>query len=140
MKYHHFAISCIVTGMLLFQSCTQLTQSTKLAEGPVVLAIDTIHAHVEVDTTHSLIGMSSTTHVLGVIRVGGDNEFADYPGIQLGFGGPLREKKAAVYNALEGTNADVLVNPKYIVREQRAILFRKTTVQVAGFGGKFVFE
>ena len=45
-----------------------------------------------------------------------------------------------MYKALDGTNADVLVNPKYIVREQRAFFFRKTTVQVAGFGGKFVFE
>ena len=32
------------------------------------------------------------------------------------------------------------LSTKYIVREQRAFFFRKTTVQVAGFGGKFVFE
>ncbi|MFZ8836873.1 MAG: hypothetical protein ACO3MV_06520 [Flavobacteriales bacterium] len=140
MKFSRITFPCIIMGMLLTQSCTQLTQSTKLAEGPVVLAIDTVRAHVDVDTTRSLIGMSSTTHILGIIRVASDNEFADYPGIQLGFGGPIKEKKAAVYNALEGANADVLVNPKYIVREQRAFLFRKTTVQVAGFGGKLVFE
>lgn len=131
--------AAIVLGLASLNSCTQLTQTTRLAEGPVVLGVDTIKAHVNVDTTTSLIGMSSTTHILGFIRLG-DNEFADYPGINLGFNRNTREKRAAVYQALEGTNADVLVNPKYIVREQRAFFFRKTTVQVAGFGGKFVFE
>lgn len=131
--------AAIVLGGASLNSCTQLTQTARLAEGPVVLGVDTIKAHVNVDTTTSLIGMSSTTHILGFIRLG-DNEFADYPGINLGFNRNTREKRAAVYQALEGTNADVLVNPKYIVREQRAFFFRKTTVQVAGFGGKFVFE
>ena len=131
--------AAIVLGLASLNSCTQLTQTARLAEGPVVLDVDTIKAHVNVDTTTSLIGMSSTTHILGFIRLG-DNEFADYPGINLGFNRNTREKRAAVYQALEGTNADVLVNPKYIVREQRAFLFRKTTVQVAGFGGKLVFE
>ena len=129
----------IVLELASLNSCTQLTQTARLAEGPVVLGVDTIKAHVNVDTTTSLIAMSSTTHILGFIRLG-DNEFADYPGINLGFNRNTREKRAAVYQALEGTNADVLVNPKYIVREQRAFFFRKTTVQVAGFGGKFVFE
>lgn len=136
----HFLIpAALVLGLVGLNSCTQLTQTARLAEGPVVLGVDTIKAHVNVDTTTSLIGMSSTTHILGFIRLG-DNEFADYPGINLGFNRNTREKRAAVYQALEGTNADVLVNPKYIVREQRAFFFRKTTVQVAGFGGKFVFE
>lgn len=131
--------AALVLVLASLNSCTQLTQTARLAEGPVVLGVDTIKAHVNVDTTTSLIGMSSTTHILGFIRLG-DNEFADYPGINLGFNRNTREKRAAVYQALEGTNADVLVNPKYIVREQRAFFFRKTTVQVAGFGGKFVFE
>ena len=131
--------AALVLGLASLNSCTQMTQTARLAEGPVVLGVDTIKAHVNVDTTTSLIGMSSTTHILGFIRLG-DNEFADYPGINLGFNRNTREKRAAVYQALEGTNADVLVNPKYIVREQRAFFFRKTTVQVAGFGGKFVFE
>ena len=93
---------------------------------------------MSMSTTTSLIGMSSTTHILGFIRLG-DNEFADYPGINLGFNRNTREKRAAVYQALEGTNADVLV-PEIHRPGQRAFFFRKTTVQVAGFGGKFVFE
>jgi hypothetical protein len=129
----------IVMGLAGLNSCTQLTQTARLADGPVVLGIDTIRAHVDVDTTQSLIGMSTSTHILGFIRMG-DKEFADYPGINLGFGGNNRLKRAAVYKALEGTNVDILVNPKYLIREKRAFFFRKTTVQVAGFGGKIVFE
>ena len=129
----------LFVGLIALNSCSQLTQSAKLAEGHVILAIDTVRAHVNVDTTQTLIGMASTTHILGIIRTG-DNQFAEYSGLNLGFGGPIREKKAAVYNALEGTGADVLVNPKYIVHEKRAFFFRKTTVQVAGYGGKFIFE
>ena len=65
--------AALVLGLASLNSCTQLTQTARLAEGPVVLGVDTIKAHVNVDTTTSLIGMSSTTHKLGFIRLG-DNE------------------------------------------------------------------
>ncbi|MBT6163595.1 MAG: hypothetical protein HOH92_07830 [Crocinitomicaceae bacterium] len=131
-------LTALVIGLAV-SGCTSTTQTAKLAQGPVLLAVNPVKADVKVDTTHSLLGMSSTTHILGFIRFG-DHEFADYPGISFGIGGATREKRSAIYQALEGTEMDVLVNPKFIVRERRAILFRKTTVQVAGFGGKFVFE
>lgn len=134
----HFYIAAALTALLI-SSCTQISQTARLAQGPVVLAIEPVKAQVHVDTTRTLIGMSSTTHVLGLIRFG-DREFADYPGMVFGFGGPTREKRAAIYKALEGTGADVLVNPKFIVKEKNAFIFSKTTVQVAGFGGKFEFE
>ena len=57
--------AALVLGLASLNSCTQLTQTARLAEGPVVLGVDTIKAHVNVDTTTSLIGMSSTTHMLG---------------------------------------------------------------------------
>jgi len=120
-------------------SCSTLSETAKLAQGPVLLAVNPVRADVKVDTTKSLLGTSSTTHILGFIRFG-DHEFADYPGISFGIGGATREKRAAIYKALEGTGSDVLVNPKFLVREKRAFIFRKTTVQVAGFGGKFEFE
>ena len=131
-------LTALVIGLAV-SGCTSTTQTAKLAQGPVLLAVNPVKADVKVDTTHSLLGMSSTTHILGFIRFG-DHEFADYPGISFRIGGATREKRSAIYQALEGTEMDVLVNPKFIVRERRAILFRKTTVQVAGFGGKFVFE
>ena len=129
-------VTATVFGVI---SCTSTSETAKLAQGPVLLAVNPVRADVNVDTTKSLLGTSSTTHILGFIRFG-DHEFADYPGISFGIGGATREKRAAIYKALEGTESDVLINPKFIVREKRAFIFRKTTVQVAGFGGKFEFE
>ena len=129
-------VTATVFGLI---SCTSTSETAKLAQGPVLLAVNPVRADEYVDTTKSLLGTSSTTHILGFIRFG-DHEFADYPGISFGIGGATREKRAAIYKALEGTESDVLINPKFIVREKRAFIFRKTTVQVAGFGGKFEFE
>lgn len=129
-------VTATVFGLI---SCTSTSETAKLAQGPVLLAVNPVRADVNVDTTKSLLGTSSTTHILGFIRFGA-HEFADYPGISFGIGGATREKRAAIYKALEGTESDVLINPKFIVREKRAFIFRKTTVQVAGFGGKFEFE
>jgi hypothetical protein len=119
--------------------CTSLTETAKLAQGPVIMAIQPIQVVVDVDTTKTLTGVSQTTTILGFIRFG-DHQFADYPGISFGFGGPTKEKRAAIYKAMDGRELDVLVNPKFMIQERHAFIFRRTTVQVAGFGGKFIFE
>jgi hypothetical protein len=126
-------------AILAATGCTQLTQTTKLAQGPVLLAIEPVRAEVDVDTTETLNGVSRTTYILGIIRVG-SKAYADYPSLSFGLVGNTREKRAAIYNAIEGRDLDVLINPKFMIQEQHAFLFRRTTVQVAGFGGKFIFE
>lgn len=128
-----------VLAMLALSSCSNLQQTTQLVEGGVVLDIAPVQVDVEVDTTKTLQGVSKTLTILGVIRIG-DNKFADYPGMVFVPGSGMREKRAAVYKALDGTDFDVLVNPKYIVKVNRAFFFRKTTVVAAGFGGKFEFQ
>jgi hypothetical protein len=40
----------------------------------------------------------------------------------------------------QGTDFDVLVNPKFIVQEQRRPFVVTTTCQVVGYGGKFEFQ
>ena len=119
--------------------CTHLEQSVKLAEGSLVLDIAPVQVDVKVDTTRTLTGIDRTTWVLGVIRFG-DRTTADFPGMPFGPGAVTREKRAAIYKALKDTEFDVLVNPKFIVEEQRAILFRRTTCLVAGYGGRFEFQ
>ncbi len=131
----------LITALIVvsFASCSSLQQSTKLVEGGVVLDIAPVQVDVLVDTTQSLQGISKTTVILGLIRIG-DNKFADYPGMPFGPGAATREKRAAIYKALDGTDFDVLVNPKYIVKVNRALFFRRTTCAVAGYGGKFEFQ
>ncbi|MDA0303536.1 MAG: hypothetical protein MUP94_07920 [Flavobacteriales bacterium] len=137
MKFSFYPI--FLLAVISLAGCTQLTQTTKLAQGPVLLAIEPVRAEVDVDTTETLIGISRTTYILGILRVG-NKEYADYPSLSFGLVGNTREKRAAIYNAIEGRDLDVLINPKFMIQEKRAILFRKKTVQVAGYGGKFIFE
>ena len=132
-SFHLLAAVAALTG------CTSLEQSVKLAEGSLVLDIAPVQVDVQVDTTRTLTGVGRTTRVLGVLRFG-DRTTADFPGMPFGPGAVTREKRAAIYKALKDTDFDVLVNPKYIVEEQRAILFRRTTCIVAGYGGKFEFQ
>jgi hypothetical protein len=127
--------------MCLFASgCTTTTvRSTQLAQGAALLAIEPVKAHVEVDTTRTLQAVSKTKVVLGLFRFG-DREFAEYPGMIFQRGPGSKERKAAIHKALIGTDYDVMVNPKYIVQEKNRLFSRTVTVQVAGFGGRLVFE
>lgn len=126
--------------MLLIVGCSSSTvRSTQLAQGAALLAIEPVKAHVLVDTTASLQAVSETKVVLGMFR-SGDREFAEYPGMVFQRGPGSRERKAAIHKALKGTDFDVLVNPKFIVQERQGFFSRKVTVQVAGFGGRLVFE
>jgi hypothetical protein len=134
MKWISLATVCV-----LATSCATTTRSTQLAQGATLLAIEPVKAHVVVDTTQTLQAVSQTKIVLGMFRFG-DREFAEYPGMIFQRGPGARERKAAIHKALKGTDYDVLVNPKYIVKQTHRPFVRKTTVQVAGFGGKLVFE
>lgn len=134
-----FPIWALALLLLGLTSCSSMQQTTKLVEGGVVLDIAPVQVDVQVDTTQSLQGIAKTTVILGLIRIG-DNKFADYPGMPFGPGAATREKRAAVYKALDGTDFDVLVNPKYIVKVNRMFFFRRTTCVVAGYGGKFEFQ
>jgi hypothetical protein len=129
----------LLAAVAALTGCTSLEQSVKLAEGSLVLDIAPVQVDVQVDTTRTLSGVGRTTWVLGVLRFG-DRTTADFPGMPFGPGAVTREKRAAIYKALKDTDFDVLVNPKYIVEEQRAVLFRRTTCIVAGYGGKFEFQ
>jgi hypothetical protein len=119
--------------------CTSTHRSAKVAEGRVVLDIAPIQVDVQVDTTRTLLGVAKTTVILGVFKRA-ERVHAVYPAMDFGRGPGRSEKTAAVAKALQGTDFDVLVNPKFIVQERRGLFVTTTTCQVAGFGGKFEFQ
>lgn len=45
-------------------------------------------------------------------------------------------KAAAAYSALEGTNADIILNPNYKIEEQNFVVFSRIKCTVTGFGAK----
>ncbi len=137
MKPLLIALGVVLT---LATGCTTSTvRSTQLAQGTALLDIEPVKARVVVDTSTTLQAMSQTRTVLGLFR-SGDREFAEYPGMIFQRGPGMRERKAAIHKALKGTDFDVMVNPKYIVQQKHRPFVNTITVQVAGFGGKLVFE
>ena len=128
-----------IVSLLATGCTTTTTRSTQLAEGVALLDIEPVKARCVVDTTQTLQAVSQTRTVLGLFR-SGDREFAQYPGMVFRLGPAMRERRAAVHKALQGTDFDVMVNPKYIVQTKRRPFVRTVTVQVAGYGGHLVFD
>lgn len=119
--------------------CTSTYRSAKLSESEVVLDIAPVQVDVLVDTTRTLSGITESTIILGFIRLG-ETKYAVYPHMQFERGPGRMEKQIAVSKALEGTDYDVLLNPKFMVQQRRAPFVLRTTCQVVGYGGKFIFE
>lgn len=117
---------------LLLQSCTSVYKSGYVAIPSITLNTDlNIKSEIIVDTTKTLQGFSETVISLGFIKKS-DNKFIDAYGKGIG----EKEKMAALYNALENTNFDVLINPKYIITVNKSLFVKRISVVVAGYGGK----
>jgi hypothetical protein len=136
MKAIHLTAIALLIGAT---SCTNTYRSAKLSESEVTLDIAPVQVDIEVDTTQTLSGVTKSTVILGFIRIG-ENKYALYPHMQFERGPGRTEKQIAVSKALEGTDFDVLLNPKFIIQQRRAPFVVRTTCQVVGFGGTFIFE
>lgn len=127
-------LTIILLGVsfVLLQSCSSVYKSGYVATPNASLNADfNVKAEVMVDTTKTLQGYSETIITLGFLKTS-DNKFID----AFGKGTGEREKMAAVYKALENTNYDILVNPKYIVTVNSSLFVKRISVVVAGYGGK----
>ena len=136
MKHLHAFVLIALLGAM---GCTNTYRSAKLSESEVVLDIAPVQVDIDVDTTVTLSGVTESTVILGFIRLG-ENNYAVYPHMQFERGPGRTEKQIAVSKALQGTDYDVLLNPKFIIQQRRAPFVLRTTCQVVGYGGKFIFE
>tara|TARA_R110002072_G_scaffold534_2_gene3493 strand:+ start:29574 stop:29909 length:336 start_codon:yes stop_codon:yes gene_type:complete len=103
-------------------------------------------AKVDVDMTRKLTGYASGGYLLHLLKISGDNKYAD--GIAFNGNEPSvfsmlskvnAVKAAASYNAIRTSEADVLVNPQYVVEESNWNPFYKMIkVKVTGYPGKVV--
>ena len=132
-------LAAVLTVAVATGCTTSTIRSTQLAQGVALIDIEPVKAWCVVDTTQTLQAVSQTRTILGLFR-SGDHEFAEYPGMVFRQGPAMRERRAAVHKAIKGTDFDVMVNPKYIVQQKRRPFVRTVTVQVAGYGGRLVFE
>lgn len=56
-----------------------------------------------------------------------------------GRGGMRSFKEAALYQALAPTQYDIIINPKYLITEQKGLFVRTTNVKVVGYAGEVEF-
>ena len=134
-KFTHFMV--IAALIILLSSCGVTTKKTMWAsptDSPKMEIMNTIQADVVVDKSKTLSGTATNTTFLGVFKTG-NNEFADIP--ERGMG---KTKKSAIFEALDGTNMDILVNPKFHVVINQTLFSRKVTVSVEGYGGKYIIR
>ena len=119
--------------VLTFTSCSkEIHRSSMAALAGVSISTKPIPADVIVDKNTTLQGTSVTTVYFGIFKTG-DLNYADanIPGST----GSL-EKQAAIYKALDGTDFDIIVNPKYIVEINKNLFVKTTTATVVGYGAK----
>jgi hypothetical protein len=125
----NFAIPLIV----LLASCGTLTKTGRVVESSIVTIPDTFRTKLFIDTSRRLEGVSIKKTFL-FFTTGSGNNFVSN-GVA---SDPLdiykSIKSAAIYNALDGTNNDILVLPKFTILKQKTLLTTKVTVKVTGYG------
>jgi len=112
--------------------CSSATYLSGTSAVSTVTMNTVVNSEIEVDTTKTLTGQSTTTITFGVFK-SGDNVFSDAYN-KSGVG--AKECSAAVYKALNGSGYDVIVNPKYVILQKNSLFTRQTTAKVTGYGGK----
>ena len=132
----------LLAVLLTVTSCSSVYRNASSAVAKVVISTDPIPADVIVDKTKTLQGTSVTTVYFGIFRTG-DLNYAEtnIPGSFGSWSSHNLEKQAAIYKALDGTDFDIIVNPKYIVQINKDLLsflkiVKRTTATVVGYGAK----
>ncbi len=147
-------ISAIAALFLVFfvGSCSTINKSHMNAS--IGISIHSpMDAKIDVDMTKKLVGYASGGYLFHLLKVSGDSKYADGiafnspGGKDSGFLGGILDslskveevKAAAAYNAIRTSDADVLINPQYIVEEGNWNPFYKLIkVKVTGYPGKII--
>ncbi len=125
-----------VASLVVLTGCSSLNQS---AVSPALEHRATSEFKADVEVGKKTTGKSTTTVILGFIKLG-DNQFADGvgygTGFSLGLSGAEGAKSAAAYKAIKAANADILVAPTYIVKEEGfGPIYTTIEAEVTGFAG-----
>lgn len=125
-------IASTLLGIFL-AGCSTLTKTGKVVETSVIAIPDTVRTKLHIDTSRRLEGISITKKFLS-LTVAADNNFVVYSNSNAVLNKYNGMQSAAVYNALNGTNYDVLVMPKFSILTQKSLFTSKTVVKVTGYG------
>lgn len=140
MKLKNFLSILPLFLMMFLMSCRSKqinTLSTPMYDP--VARINEIRAKVSVDMNKKLTGEANAAYFL-IFRLNGDSNFAtgmSYSGDNGLSKKYAKLKSAAAYKAINGSEADIIVHPNYVISIERFLFFKKVTVTVSGYAGKF---
>jgi hypothetical protein len=159
MKKTNVFLLLAFATVTFFTSCSTVNKAMQSA--PILsrsVELDPIKADLSVDQSKKLKGESSSSYLL-FFRLTGDSKYADNISYSaeaktterlLSFLNPFKifktiatgdavgkVKAAAAYNALENSNADVLVHPMYTITEKSYLIFYVYKAEVSGYGGVY---
>ncbi|WP_227664325.1 hypothetical protein [Marinobacter litoralis] len=134
------ASSLVMAGALT--GCSSLNTSAPSLPLTGAVATD-VKADIEVG--EKITGESSVTQLFGLLTLGADKEYADGVAYGANGGGSLlslggaslteRVKSAAAYNAITESGADVIVAPRYTIKQEGYGFFGTIDVKVEGYKG-----
>jgi len=134
MKNYYF----VLVVLLLTTSCASLTKSTNSARFEASALVDPVKAEVIVDDSQKINGTSESFYLLGLFRLSGDNNFSTGVFSNINpFDKNTMVSSAAAYKAITKSNADVIVNPQYVIENHNYILWQTVKVKVTGMKGTF---
>ena len=140
MKMKNLLFSALFLGALTSCKVTQTNITATPAYAPSA-EINPIRVDVDVDMTKKLSGESNSSYFL-FFRTSGDNKFAQ--GMQYSSGSSFdkfsrvgKTKSSAAFKAVNGSGADIIVHPNYIVESQTFLFFKTIKVKVTGYAGNF---
>jgi len=132
-----------VSVVLFTTSCTTISRTGQAAPFAYTeVHPDKIKAEMDFNLQQKSTGQASAFYFLGFCKVAGDNKYAEVKGSETNvgvFGSRVAKiKSAAIYNALGGSDYDMLVNPQYDTEVKSYLLglFKDYRVSVKGYGAK----
>ena len=114
----------LLSIILVLTSCSSTNKSYVNAPVGVSAAVS---LDADVVLGDKISGSAEEVRLFGLLKLSGPTKYADNV-----FGGL---KSAAAYNALEGSGADVIVNPQYVYEVNNALIIKTVTCRVTGTAG-----
>lgn len=100
---------------------------------------DLIKAEFDFNLNEKKTGKASALYLFGFMKIAGDKKFAEVKGADYNsglFGGKVAKiKSAAIYNALQDSNGDMIVAPQYDIKTTSYLfgLLKSYKVTVKGY-------
>jgi len=139
----------IAVFLLSGVSCTSINKSHLNSSIGITIS-SPMDAKVDVDMTKKLVGYASGGYLFHLFKVAGDNKYADGVSYSASSDNGIMSflnaisktgevRSAAAYNAIRTSDADILINPQYVIEESNWNPFYKLIkVKVTGYPGKVI--